>query len=240
MLEPGVQGVVHEGSEDFRRQRIVARVDGLVQRVVKCLPLDAAVDQMAAAFMQQRLPPPPALGPAARDLPLHAGLPGKTLPAEVDGMLVQLTAPNLARLVLEDEGAVVYHCLANQRHSHASGEASDERGQSPESNVDGDGDAAEGESGSTGEPADAGLYAHASCHRLVFCIEMAPILEQLLAAPARFAPGATTTSKDKLRLRDVDLEDVCGAARQHLREAAIRLCKAGILIMSRPSRKRKA
>lgn len=79
----------------------------MVQRVLEFLPLDGAADQLAAQFLQQRLPPSTRPVGGA-DAPLTWS------------SRVLLQKPGLARLVVEDDAAVVYHCLANERQCHAS------------------------------------------------------------------------------------------------------------------------
>lgn len=79
----------------------------MVQRVLEFLPLDGAADQLAAHFLQQRLPP--------------SGGPVQAVTAPLSwGSKVLLRKPGLARLVVEGDAAVVYHCFANEQQRHAS------------------------------------------------------------------------------------------------------------------------
>ena len=60
------QGVAVSDTEDSELRLCRADLHGLAERVmgevVQRLSLDAAADRMAVAFLQQRLPPPPAPG----------------------------------------------------------------------------------------------------------------------------------------------------------------------------------
>ena len=79
----------------------------MVQRVLEFLPLDGAADQLAAQFLQQRLPPSRKPEAAAQQVLAW-------------GSRVLLRKPDAARLVVEGDAAVVYHCFANERQCHAS------------------------------------------------------------------------------------------------------------------------
>lgn len=98
---------------ETRRAAFVSTAQAMVQRVLEFLPLDGTADQLAAQFLQQRLPP--SRDPGAAPQPLLAW-----------GSRVLLRKEDAARLVVEDDTAVVYHCLANERQCHAS-IADDER-----------------------------------------------------------------------------------------------------------------
>ena len=118
------QGIVHADSAHARRGELVGAARRLLGLMVEHLPLDAAADQLAVSFLQQRLPPPPPVGwaPGESLVPCTSVL-GKGLSA----VRVQLAARDVARLVVEQEGpgdeeaALVYHCLANERRGHARG-----------------------------------------------------------------------------------------------------------------------
>ena len=186
---------MHADSEHARRGELVGVAKRLLGHVVEHLPLDAAADQLAVAFLQQRLPPPPPIGRAPGEpAPPGTSVLGKSLGA----VKVQLAAPGVARLVVEQEGpgdeeaALVYHCLANERHGHARGCASDEPC-SAQPAGEGTADACAHEPG----PASG---------RCVFPLEAAPVLEQLLAAPPRFGPAENHKhGKWRLPLTSVDL-----------------------------------
>jgi len=73
--------------------------------------LDAACDQMGKRFLSDRQPP--AWTPQEKD----------TLTKDEDILpnhLCRLARPGIARLVLEDDKAVVYHCINNSRGSDGS------------------------------------------------------------------------------------------------------------------------
>ena len=77
--------------------------------------LDAACDQMGKRFLSDRLPP-------ALNVKELAGT-SQDADAEEDkdivpGTLCRLARPGIARLVLEDDKAVVYHCMENSRVFH--------------------------------------------------------------------------------------------------------------------------
>ena len=192
----GAQGIVHADSEHARRGELVGAARRLLGRVAEHLPLDAAADQLAVAFLQQRLPPLPPIGcapggPAASCMPVW----GQAL----SQVRVQLAAAGVARLVVEQEGpgdeeaALVYHCLANERRGHARGCDADAPC-SAEPSGEGKADACALEPG----PASG---------RCVFPLEAAPVLEQLLAAPPHFGPDDTGqhAGKTRLRLSTIDL-----------------------------------
>ena len=96
-----------DSSLEAKRAAFEATAQSMVQRVLQFLPLDGAADQLAAQFMQQRLPPSRDMAGAA-EAPLAWG------------SRVLLRRPNMARLVVEGDAAVVYHCLANDQQQHAS------------------------------------------------------------------------------------------------------------------------
>ncbi|BDA40833.1 Ribosomal oxygenase 1 [Coccomyxa sp. Obi] len=111
-------GVQYSDSSDLEAKRAAfeSTAQAMVQRVLEFLPLDGAADQLAAQFLQQRLPP--SRNPEAAAQPSLAW-----------GSRVLLRKPDVARLVVEGDAAVVYHCLANERQCHAS-IADDERSSS--------------------------------------------------------------------------------------------------------------
>lgn len=114
-----LQGVAFsdDAAWDGERAAFESMAQSLLQRVAECLPLDGAADQLAARFLQQRLPPAcqPVLDPPERNASW--------------GSRVLLRGAGLARLAIEGDMAVVYHCLANERQAHASGEADAEHGE---------------------------------------------------------------------------------------------------------------
>ena len=77
--------------------------------VVDALPLDAAMDAMAAEWLAARMP---LGGGGARAAPA-ACLPPRVRP---------VAGGSAARLAVEDDVAVVHHCLANEARAHAAAE----------------------------------------------------------------------------------------------------------------------
>lgn len=221
---------MHAESEHERRGEVAAHAKGLLKHVAEHLPLDAAADQLAAAFLQQRLPPPPPAGRAAGE-PAPAGPPAEL---GLDGLRVQLRGPGLARLVVEDDSAVVYHCLANERRRHAQAECSDAEEAGPGGSAEvlpaqaRDAGAGEG-SGDIGVAAGAESQ-EAKEHmpgRLVFPLAFAPALEQLLAAPCRYHVGSNEGHlAGSLALGDVDLDELDACS---LQATAGVLCREGVL-----------
>lgn len=206
---------MHADSEHARRGKLVGAARRLLGHVLEHLPLDAAADQLAVAFLQQRLPPPPPIGraPGKPAAPCTSAM-GKSLGA----VRVQLAAPGVARLVVEQEGpgdeeaALVYHCLANERCGHARGCDADEP--------------CSAEPGGEGK---AGACAHEpvpASGRCAFPLEAAPVLEQLLAAPPRYGPDASKNGMLRLPLSNIDL---AGNDEQLLKQWASTLCREGVL-----------
>ena len=78
--------------------------------------LDAVCDQMGKRFLSDRLPP--AL--TARELAGTSQDSGtdEEGKAILPGTLCRIARPGIARLVLEDDKAVVYHCMENSRVFH--------------------------------------------------------------------------------------------------------------------------
>jgi hypothetical protein len=99
--------VAFSDDADLERERATFESTGkaLVRKVLDFLPLDSAADQLAAAFLQQRLPP---------ICQVSASLAGLGWTSRI-----LLRGQSIARLVIEEEMAVVYHCLANERRMHA-------------------------------------------------------------------------------------------------------------------------
>ena len=203
---------MHADSEHARRGELVGAARRLLGHVIEHVPLDAAADQLAVAFLQQRLPPPPPVGRA----PGEPAAPGMAvLGKSPSAVRVQLAAPGVARLVVEQEGpgdeeaALVYHCLANERCGHARGCDAD-KPCSAEPGGEGTADACAPEPGPASD-------------RCAFPLEAAPVLEQLLAAPPRYGLEA---SKKGLDLGSIDL---AGNDEQLLKQWVSTLCREGIL-----------
>lgn len=88
------------------RDRVIALMERLAAK--KYLPLHAAADRMALRFMHGRVPP---LVPARVRQATHR--PGA--PRINQTMSIALVAPGCARLVMEDDAAMLYYCTGNSR-----------------------------------------------------------------------------------------------------------------------------
>jgi len=76
--------------------------------------LDAGADQIAKRFLSDRLPPYLSKQELLLTSDNREGNGGKIWP----NTMIRLTRPNVARLVLEDDKAVLYHCADNSRVFH--------------------------------------------------------------------------------------------------------------------------
>lgn len=78
--------------------------------------VDAAADQMAKRFMSERQPP--ALTQSELQMTINGdgddGEKNEILP----NTMCRLARPGIARLVIEEDKAVIYHCLENSRVYH--------------------------------------------------------------------------------------------------------------------------
>ena len=134
------------------RESALEIINQAAQAVVAALPVDAAADRIGADFLLSRMrptapPPAPSTDGKARERQQKQKQKRK-------GSLPSLVRPacggTAARLCVEGDSAVVYHCLANESEAHAAG-AGD------------------------GEPA-----AHSAGGRIELALEAAPALELLL------------------------------------------------------------
>jgi len=106
--DPGPdEDVVKEARLGFVNQAKV-----LAKLVLRHLPgvLDQAADQVARELMHSRLPPPL----AGEEMPGRFGESGAPEAVGPNSM-IRLTRREAARLVLEEEQAVLYHCVQNSR-----------------------------------------------------------------------------------------------------------------------------
>lgn len=76
--------------------------------------VDAACDQMAKRYMSERQPPALMKREKENTNLASGGDDVKILP----NTMCRISRPGIARIVIEDEGAVVYHCLENSREYH--------------------------------------------------------------------------------------------------------------------------
>ena len=107
-----VMGAMHSDEGDTPgslRGDIIAWTRALMQRVCDAAPLDAAADQLGAAFQRTRAPPLGAVTAASIQL------------AMTDR--VRLAFGGCARMVIEDGTVVVYHPFANARDHLMAGDA---------------------------------------------------------------------------------------------------------------------
>eukprot|EP00850_Spirogloea_muscicola_P002387 SM000009S23516 [mRNA] locus=s9:502213:505295:+ [translate_table: standard] len=133
-------GVVHSDSSDARREAILRQLRAMVDAIFKVAPWDSAADQMAANFLLQRLPlrgKTAGVKDASSEAELQAAFVDSSN-ASLDnaitnsssvqngrdavklrhGQGVALVAPNVGRLVIENDAAVIYHMLGNSRRQH--------------------------------------------------------------------------------------------------------------------------
>ncbi|BBN05819.1 protein-L-histidine (3S)-3-hydroxylase / [histone H3]-trimethyl-L-lysine4/36 demethylase [Marchantia polymorpha subsp. ruderalis] len=122
-------GVAHSDKDDPRRAAFLERVILCMDRLVKSGPWDSAVDQMAVKFLQARLPLP------------H--VPDSEATKEGGSLIklnmmskVRLVAPDVARFVVEEDSAVLYHMLNNSRALHNELSDSCEAGSVPGSSLE--------------------------------------------------------------------------------------------------------
>eukprot|EP00850_Spirogloea_muscicola_P019778 SM000199S05405 [mRNA] locus=s199:33566:36667:- [translate_table: standard] len=133
-------GVVHSDSSDARREAIIQELRAMVDAIFEVAPWDSAADQMAANFLLQRLPLRGSTtgvkdatseaellatfvdsGDASLDTVITTSRfvqNGRGAVKLRHGQSVALVAPNVGRLVIEDDAAVVYHMLGNSQQQH--------------------------------------------------------------------------------------------------------------------------
>ena len=177
-----------------------------MRRVAEACPWDSAADQMAAQFLRTRLPPPGSKdeeeGKDRKVQVQQAGSVGgeKKRRRGRDGggvgihlrQRVRVAIEGGARLVVEDECAVVYHMMDNERRGHNAGPsllAATPNG--VESNGEREEDGGEGEDGE--ENGEAGGCRVSG--RLVFDLDDAEMIEQLLGATQRAVKVADVASE---------------------------------------------
>ena len=144
-------GVSHsDDHENPHRTAFIEKILECMNLVSQSIPWDSAADQLAVKFLQSRLP-----------LPSHghdeASSKASSLKATQKETIsgdskVALVAPGIARLVVEEDSAVVYHMLSNSRDLHNEGD----------------------DNSLEEEPSPQG--------RLAFSLDLAPALEELVVA----------------------------------------------------------
>lgn len=117
---PVVAGGTARRDEYARRARdrdaAIETIHAAAQAVVAALPIDTAADRITADFLLSRMrptvpaPPPPPPKKKAKNREGSALLPSLVRPS---------CGGTAARLCVEGESAVVYHCLANESEAHA-------------------------------------------------------------------------------------------------------------------------
>lgn len=114
---PDYMGVSHsDETENTQRTAFIGRVMECMTLVAQSIPWDSAADQLAVKFLQSRLPLPGQGGSILKASPTSQKVKilGKSK--------VRLVAPDVARLVVEEDSAVVYHMLSNSRVLHNEGD----------------------------------------------------------------------------------------------------------------------
>jgi bifunctional lysine-specific demethylase and histidyl-hydroxylase NO66 len=112
----GEQGSHNQRELDSLRKTFMEETKKRIIRVSKeALSLiDAACDQMGKRFLSDRLPPALSAKEASYTNDNRDANGGKILP----NTMIRLVRPGIARLVLEDDKAVLYHCMDNSRVYH--------------------------------------------------------------------------------------------------------------------------
>lgn len=106
------------------RAQAIESIQAAAQAVVEALPIDAAADRIAADFLLSRMRPtapfqPPPSTPKKKERKQDKT--GTLLPSFVR----PACGGTAARLCVEGESAVVYHCLANESEAHAAAAGGD-------------------------------------------------------------------------------------------------------------------
>jgi lysine-specific demethylase/histidyl-hydroxylase NO66 len=74
--------------------------------------VDAACDEMAKRYMSERQPP------ALTEQEAEKTIEKEGVKDVLPNTMCRLTRPGIARLVIEENGAVIYHCMENSREHH--------------------------------------------------------------------------------------------------------------------------
>ena len=149
-------GLAHEDKQSKRRSELECTAQRLAREVLAALPLDAAADQMAIKFTQQRLPPYE-IDQLRPD--------GMSLPQLDEDSEIYLVKAGIAAMAVEDDVIGFYHCLNNASLLHAAAPESDSN------------DEAKGES--SGDAEDELKVLHHDS-RLEFELDEGPLLERIM------------------------------------------------------------
>ena len=113
-------GLAHEDEQSQRRSELENTAQKLAKEVLAALPLDAAADQMAIKFTQQRLPPYE-IDQLRPD--------GKSIPQIDKDSEIYLVQAGIAAMAVEDDVIGFYHCLNNASLLHAAAPQSESNGE---------------------------------------------------------------------------------------------------------------
>lgn len=116
-------GVQNSESLDPRRENFIQKVQVLMRKLAEYVPVDAAVDQKAKAFLHDCLPP--VLTPAEKDHSVY-GAPARWEHGDVKDCVIQLETDTqirflrggVARLCSEGEACLLYYSTENSRVYH--------------------------------------------------------------------------------------------------------------------------
>lgn len=119
-----VMGVVNSDMETPGRSAFLSKVRELMERLLLYAPFDAAADQFGANLMHDALPP--LLGPEDKMCSVHSGgerwcrKKHKVINCvELDpDTYIRLIRGNVIRMVAEEDGVKIFHCLENTREYH--------------------------------------------------------------------------------------------------------------------------
>lgn len=109
-------GLVHaeQEQEDPRRTKFIKRAKHLITKLIEGAPFDAAADQVGIDFIHESLPPF-LLDSEVVQSDKAKPNDGRTLPIMGPDSEVRVVRPLAARMVLEDDRAVVYYNTDNSR-----------------------------------------------------------------------------------------------------------------------------
>ncbi|XP_050738942.1 ribosomal oxygenase 1-like isoform X2 [Eriocheir sinensis] len=119
-----VMGVVNSDIETPGRSDFLSKVKELMERLLLYAPFDAAADQFGASLMHDALPP--LLGPEDKMCSVHSG--GERWCKKKQQVIncveldpdthIRLIRGNVLRMLAEEDGVKIYHCLENTREYH--------------------------------------------------------------------------------------------------------------------------
>lgn len=159
-------GVSHSDDHDNpQRTAFIEKILECMNLVSQSIPWDSAADQLAVKFLQSRLPLPGGHYDASSKASLLKITQEQIIAVDCK---VALVAPGIARLVVEEDSAVVYHMLSNSKDLHNEGD----------------------DNSLEKEPSSQG--------RLAFSLDLAPALEELMVAyPEAVSVSGLPVPKDE-------------------------------------------